>query len=329
MLRAGVIGCRPVGVYHAAGIVDSEQAQLVAACDFDRQTLDDFIAQWPDEKITAHTNHRDMLADEKLDLVTIATSDHRHADLVVDASEAGVKGIFCEKPLATTLADADRMIAVCQANNTLLSVDHTRRWWPLWRLSRKLITEGAIGPVQYVVGTLSGPRAMLFRNGTHLLDTICYFADSQPAWVVADLQEGYEDYAEYRGDGGHDPDSEPAANAYIHFENGVKGFYIGGSKSATPHTSQAEIVGTTGRIVLNGQNEGTLYQGEFSSAIEVAELSMHAIAAGVRELVSIVADGGELVSPGHAGHTVVELLIGILRSQQQGHSPVHFPLTRD
>ena len=111
MLRAGVIGCRPVGVYHAAGIVDSEQAQLVAACDFDRQTLDDFIAQWLDEKITAHTNHRDMLADEKLDLVTIATSDHRHADLVVDASEAGVKGIFCEKPLATTLADADRMTA--------------------------------------------------------------------------------------------------------------------------------------------------------------------------------------------------------------------------
>jgi len=329
MLRAGVIGCRPVGVYHAAGIVDSEQAQLVAACDFDRQTLDDFIAQWPDEKITAHTNHRDMLADEKLDLVTIATSDHRHADLVVDASEAGVKGIFCEKPLATTLADADRMIAACKANDTILSVDHTRRFQPLWRRAKELVVEGKIGNLQYIVATFTGPRAMLFRNGTHLLDVICYFADSKPVWLVAELEQGYEDYSEYRGDGGHDPATEPGANAYIHFENGVKGFYIGGSKNTTPFTEQAEIVGSTGRIVVANDKLGTLYQGDTEEAIEIVELPIHGIAAGVRELVSIVADGGELVSPGHAGHTVVELLIGILRSQQQGHSPVYFPLTRD
>ena len=227
MNKAGVIGCRPIGVYHAQGIVGSQQAQLVAACDFDQQTLDDFIQQWPDETITGYKDHREMLANEKLDIVTVATSDHRHADLVADAAEAGVKGIFCEKPLATTLADADRMIAACAANDTLLSVDHTRRWWPLWRRSKELIAEGAIGPVQYIIGTLTGPRAMLFRNGTHLLDTVCYFADAQPAWVVADLEPGYEDYTEYRGDGGHDPGTEPAANAYIHFENGVNGFYIG------------------------------------------------------------------------------------------------------
>ena len=110
--------------------------------------------------------------------------------------------------------------------------------------------------------------------------------------------------------------------------NGVKGFYIGGSKNTTPFTEQAEIVGSTGRIVVANDKRGTLYQGDTEEAIEIVESPIHGIAAGVRELVSIVADGGELVSPGHAGHTVVELLIGILRSQQQGHSPVHFPLTR-
>ena len=329
MLRAGVIGCRPIGVYHAEGIVDSQQGQLLAACDFDQQTIDDLIQKWPDENITAYKNHREMLANENLDIATVATSDHRHADLVVDAAEAGVKGIFCEKPLATTLADADRMIAACTANNTLLSVDHTRRWWPLWHRSKELITEGAIGTVQYVIGTLTGPRAMLFRNGTHLLDTVCYFADAQPAWVVSDLEPGYEDYTEYRGDGGHDPATEPAANAYIHFENGVKGFYIGGSKDTTVHTPQAEIVGSTGRILLASEKQGTLYQGDEASAIEVPELAVHGIVAGMQELIQVVAEGGELVSPGRAGHTVVELILGILQSQQQGNTPVKLPMPRD
>ena len=58
---------------------------------------------------------------------------------------------------------------------------------------------------------------MLFRNGTHLVDAICYFADSEPEWVTAELEEGYEDYNEYKGDGGHAPATEPSAHGYIPF----------------------------------------------------------------------------------------------------------------
>ena len=144
-----------------------------------------------------------MLAAENLDVVTVATSDHRHADLVVDAANAGVKGIFCEKPMATSVADADRMMEATERNGTILSIDHTRRWQPLWRHTHDVVVGGgSIGDVQYVIGTLSGGRAMLFRNGTHLVDAICYFADSEPEWVSAELEDGYEDYNEYKGDGG-------------------------------------------------------------------------------------------------------------------------------
>ena len=209
MYKAGVIGCRGIGVAHATGIVGSDRASLAAACDLDEETLREFEQRWPDADLTLYRDHREMLDRESLDIVTVATSDHRHADLVVDAANAGAKGIFCEKPLATSLADADRMIAACDANNTTLSVDHTRRFIPLWRYAKEeIVDQGVIGPVQYVIGTLSGPRAMLFRNGTHTLDAICYYAGEQPQWVVAELEEGYEDYAEYRGDGGHVPATE-------------------------------------------------------------------------------------------------------------------------
>ena len=177
MYKAGVIGCRGIGIAHATGIVSSDRARLAVACDLDEETLREFEQRWPDENLTLYRDHREMLARESLDIVTVATSDHRHADLVVDAANAGAKGIFCEKPLATNLADADRMIAACDANNTTLSVDHTRRFIPLWRYAKEeIVDQGVIGPVQYVIGTLSGPRAMLFRNGTHTLDAICYYA---------------------------------------------------------------------------------------------------------------------------------------------------------
>ena len=120
MYKAGVIGCRGIGISHATGIVSSDRARLAAACDLDEETLREFEQRWPDENLTLYRDHREMLAGEALDIVTVATSDHRHADLVVDAANAGAKGIFCEKPLATSLADADRMIAACDANNTTL-----------------------------------------------------------------------------------------------------------------------------------------------------------------------------------------------------------------
>ena len=102
-----------------------------------------------------------MLAQENLDIVTVATSDHRHADLVVNAANAGAKGIFCEKPMATNLADADRMLEAVERNGTILSIDHTRRWQPMWRHTKEeIVGAGEIGEVKYIIGTLNGGRAM-------------------------------------------------------------------------------------------------------------------------------------------------------------------------
>lgn len=328
MYKAGVIGCRGIGIAHATGLVSSDRARLAAACDLDEETLREFEQRWPDENLTLYRDHREMLAREALDIVTVATSDHRHADLVIDAANAGAKGIFCEKPLATSLADADRMIAACDANNTTLSVDHTRRFIPLWRHAKEeIVDQGVIGPVQYVIGTLSGPRAMLFRNGTHTLDAICYYADAQPQWVVAELEEGYEDYAEYRGDGGHVPATEPGANGYIHFAGGVRGFYIGGSKTTPAPKQQLEVVGTTGRLIMVSDG-GTLYRGEEPEPLKPPTWPVEGIPAGIHELIAAIDQGVESVSPGRAGHTVVELIIGFLESQKQGNVPVPIPVPR-
>jgi predicted dehydrogenase len=327
--RVGVIGCTGIGVAHASGLVGLDNAELAAGCDLSQAALDKFKqrwqATWPN--VALYTNHRQMLEKEKLDIVTVATSDHRHADLVVDAANAGVKGVFCEKPMATNLADADRMLDAVERNDAILSVDHTRRWMPLWRHTKEAVVGGGrIGPVQYIIGTLGGGRAMLFRNGTHLIDTICYFADSDPTWVMAELEAGYEGYSEYRGDGGHDPKTEPSTHGYIHFANGVRGYYAGGPKT-TPSGLRLEIVGTTGYITISDR-QGHIYKDDTVEQIQPPSWPISGIPAGVQELVRLIDQGGKPVSPGRAAHTVVEVIIGFLESQRRGNAKVTIPVAR-
>src|SRR5436190_22969979 len=202
---AGPVFGRQMPHSHVAAYAASPRASVVAVCDLVPALLDRFRETWgatfPEAR--TYTDYCDMLAKEEIDLLSVVTSDHRHAQLVVDGVEAGVKGVFCEKPIATTLADADRMIAACRGRNVPLLIDHTTRWFPQYAQARELLRSGSIGRVRRVMVTGVGPRAMLFRNTTHVVDMLCYLVESDPAWLAAELDDERRDYPpRYAGDGG-------------------------------------------------------------------------------------------------------------------------------
>ena len=327
--KVAIIGCGGIGQKHAQGIVGLDNAEVVAGCDISQETLKIFKEKWGHQwsNIALYTDYKEMLAREQPDVVTIATPDNRHAELVVDAANAGAKGIFCEKPLATSLADADRMIQACEKNNTILSVDHTRRFTPLWRhMKEKIIDSGKIGELQYIDGRLSGKRGSIFRNGTHLIDAICYLADSEPEWVFAELEKGYEDYTEYRGDGGRTPELEPSASGYIHFKNSVRGFYTGTSKNTAGPKWRFEVMGSEGYIAID--KDAVLHKGKTSEVSVAPKWEVSGIPRGVRELIQAVDTDGEVASPGCAAHMVVEVIFGFFESQKRDNAKVHLPLPR-
>ena len=214
---------------HAAGLSISDRFDVVAVCDLVPELLDEFGRTWGDRwpDVGHYTDFSQMLRESNLDILTIATGDHTHAMLGIEAAEAGVKGIFCEKPLATSLEDADSLIAACEENGVVITVDHSRRFMPMWIQVREEIRRGAIGRLTTIVGTLGGPRAMMFRNGTHMIDTICMYAESEPTQVWARLEQGFEDWDSYKGDGGKLPENDPGAMGFIQFENGVRALYCG------------------------------------------------------------------------------------------------------
>ena len=104
------------------------------------------------------------------------------------------------------------MIETIEHNGTKMSVDHTRSWVPTYQSVRQAGREGQIGDLTRIVAHMGGSRSMLFRNGTHLVDAVCYFAEANPVWVIAAHERGFEAYGtEYKGKGGKDPSLDPAS----------------------------------------------------------------------------------------------------------------------
>jgi len=314
---------------HAAGYNCVSATEVVAVCDLIAERTQDFVDKWQHRwpGITQYQDYREMLAKENLDIVSVVTGDDRHADITVDAAAAGARAIFCEKPLATTLADADRMIAAIEEHGVFLSVDHSRRWQPQWYEARAAIRNGAIGPVRTVVGKMGGARAMLFRNGTHLTDAICFFADGEPEWLTARFDDKFADYGpRYAGDGGHDPATDPGVNSLILFSNGVRGFYMASQNTASGF--ELEVTGESGRIRLGNSIGAEIETADAVRALEPASAAVSGSAAAIEELIALVEGRGTLpqISGPYDGRRVTEILVATVQSAANGGAPVTFPV---
>ena len=248
--KVGPPFAREIIISHAACLALMDNVELVGYCDIVPEMIERFGetwgSTWPEAK--AYTDYKKMLAEADLDILTVGTGDNRHADMVVDGANAGVKAILCEKPLATSIEDANRMIEACENNDVPLSVGHTRAWDPIYHKIRDMIREGAIGPLASIIAIQGGTRAMMFRNGTHILHGVTFFADADPTHVSGVLEEGFDHWTEYKGDGGKKPENDPAVSGMIFFENGVRAMYQ--CNKNTYGSSTLHLSGPKGEIVF-------------------------------------------------------------------------------
>ena len=270
--RAGVIGRTGKGDYgHGLDVTFGKvpNAKLVAISD---DNPDGLVAAGKKTGVNhLYADYREMLAKEQLDLVCVAPRYvDCHAEMVIAAAEAGVKGIFCEKPLAQTLVEADAILAACAKSGTRLAVAHRRANPYEWH-GKKLVDEGRIGKVQRMVGRGKGDHRAggqdLFVLGTHILDSMRYFAGAEVAWAMGHVtQDGREvtttDARE--GDEGVGLLAGNALHGYYVFENGITAQF-----ESTPVPSSGgdqnsrwfgfEVHGTTGILSLRSSPGGELY----------------------------------------------------------------------
>ena len=345
--RVGIVGASKIAAQHPGEppvpfndqIIDSHVAclalmprvELVGICDLATDRLDEFKENWGERwpNANSYTDYKEMLAKEDLDILHVATPEHLHAEVTVNGANAGVKGIFCEKPLATSLEDADRMIKACEESGVVLTVGYTRRWRLLYHTVRDAIHQGAIGPLGTIVGTIGGWRALLFRNGTHMIDAMCFFAESDPVKVFASLEEGYEDWDRFKGEGGQSL-NDPGLTGYILFRNGVRGIYCGTKNSLSVRSLQ--LSGPDGQVYFQMNDRVAKLttvgpdRNDFQRRTLVPkEYQVQAMVAAFEELIDIIEKGGTSVSPAREGRKTVQVMEGFLKSHQEGGRLIDVP----
>lgn len=259
--KAALIGLGKMAYAHIHGFTAPENSQrikIIAGADPSEEARQIFTQRCGVDKV--YSDYIELLKNEKPDIVSICTWPPLHAEMVEESTKAGVKGILCEKPMAVSLDEVDRMLTAARNANAVLIVGHQRRLDSRFVSACELIKEGAIGNLVQVTAICAGD---LLTDGTHSVDLIRFMNNDNPAkWVIGniDLRDrgavdnspksfGFQKWNDTHTRYGHPV--ETGAYALIHFSNGVRGTLETGI-CARPGYQRMWIYGSEGLIEISG-----------------------------------------------------------------------------
>ncbi|MBM4042202.1 MAG: Gfo/Idh/MocA family oxidoreductase [Planctomycetes bacterium] len=142
MVNFGIIGCGGMGRHHTKSLQAIEGAEVLACADANAQAAHELAQACNIPE--ACDDYRHLLDHQDIDGVFVCTPTFTHREIVVAAAQAG-KQIFCEKPLALTVADCQAMLDVCKGAGVQLMIGFVRRFDNHWGKVRELIRSGAVG----------------------------------------------------------------------------------------------------------------------------------------------------------------------------------------
>ena len=177
-----------------------ELADLRWLCDASPEAQSEFAERYPNARVTG--DFAEMLGDDELDAVVIATPVPTHYPLAKQALEAG-KHVFVEKPPAMRAAEMDELVALAAAKDLVLMPGHLLLYHPGVVKVKELIDEGELGDVLCIygnrvnLGIVRSNENALWSLGVHDLSVILYFLDEDPELATAQgsasIHPGVED----------------------------------------------------------------------------------------------------------------------------------------
>ena len=295
---------------YAEALSNRPEIELVAAAERDRRRLAAFGERYDIEAL--YTDAKEMLQQEKPDIVAIATNTKGRADLTCYAVECGAKGIVTEKPMAYTLKEADRMVKACADAGVPLCCGAISTSHPAFGTAKDLMTSGAIGEVLSIEAE-SDKNLSQHQNWS-------YFVDSSPAWVIGlgDLPKRESGSNEFRGQGLMVTDT----GLVVHFRKGAPAVRISGMEGELFHAEHysdwtlfQDVDTPAGRHRIEMPWPG--------SKMQVGGGAIH----GLSDVMDCLAD--ELDEPKNSGRRVaaaLEVEIAIKLSSAQGGERIDLPL---
>jgi predicted dehydrogenase len=299
----------------------------------------------------AHRDWKVMLAESKPDIVAICMRHiDCHAEMAIAAAEAGVKGIFMEKPFVRTLAEAEAVIAACKKSSSKLSLAFVNRHSPAYAAARDLIEEGRIGKVLELRGRgkedARGGGEDVVVLGCHILDMMVDLGGT-PQWCDAFISQGGRPITRAdatAGPEGIGPIAGDSINAMFGLADGPIGFFASVRDAGVKQPNFGlTVVGTKGAIHIRPDHVPQAYlreaplwrvdkdfpwkpigaEGVESPPVNVSDVDRAAERArwgrrAADDLVDAIAEDREPETGMYAGRTVLEMTTAVYASALAG-----------
>ena len=316
--RVGIIGCGRKGHGHARGFEGNPRTEIAAAAEPDHANLEIFLDRFP---VKGYGDYRKLLVQEDLDIAAPILPVKSNPQVVIDCAAAGVKAIYCEKPMAASLEESDAMVEACAGRGIALASGDAYRTMPQHWKVKALIDSGALGAVQSI--NLCQSTTEISGGECQGLSVLRLFADDADVeWVT--------------GWCGRDPwdDEDQGMGGYVKFANGVDAFI---HSKRTP-LEGIEVLCSKG-VYHTNWNGGHLWRGEAYGELMEDEDFVEEFGtegwmepsgtrqrAGIQSIVDALDQGIEPRCSGANMRKVLEIAIGLRQSHRNDFAPIAFPI---
>ncbi|MBT5877116.1 MAG: Gfo/Idh/MocA family oxidoreductase [Candidatus Latescibacteria bacterium] len=330
-LKVGIIGLG-LGRHHLAGYASNDQVEIIGVADLDDNRLHEAQSEYEIPE-TCHA-YEDLLTLGP-DLVSVALPNFLHAPATVAALDAGVH-VLCEKPMAVSVAEAQKMVDAAKRNDRYLMIALNNRFRAESQILKKLIDQGELGEIYYAkTGWLrrrgipgaggwfttkaksgGGP---LIDLGVHMIDlTRWLMGNPKPVTVQGSV---YSKFAHTVEDGHYDV--EDLAVGFIRLEGGATLIAEASWATNVPQeSSYVKLMGTKGGAEITG-DKLTVFTEMHDELVDITPI-FHGhswgdcIASEIAHLVTCIQEGKEPMSTGEQGLEMMKILEGIYQSAEQG-----------
>jgi myo-inositol 2-dehydrogenase/D-chiro-inositol 1-dehydrogenase len=324
-VRVALIGSGRMGAFHGKTLGHLVPgATLVAVADPAPGTAAALAAGIGVEH--AYTDAAEVFARPDVDAVAIAAPARFHAELAVQAAQAG-KHVFCEKPMALTLADADRVIEAAHQAGVVLQVGFNRRFAADWQAARTLLEDGTLGTPRLLRSVTRDPggfdpgkvrlNTMYYETLIHDFDTLRFLNPGAEAVEVYATAEALVE-PEWRDRGLID-----TSVVVVRFDNGSVGVAEACFEAAYGYDVRAEVFGSGGMATMgDGRTTGMVFSGSAGRYVQTSRSDQQLFgAAYVAELaafIEAIRTGGPATVTGEDARAALAIALAAIESVGTG-----------